>query len=355
MKKSVHKDYLRLPGRKGGLLGPKSLWLGNDHLLLVESTGYTESYRRFYYRDIQAVVAERSAQRAFINVMLGLLILVILGVGFAVAESVSYDESDAHIVWMVFGSLAFVVALAAVIQSLLGPCCRTTIVTSVQTCRLPSIVRVRHVNRLLAELSPRIAEIQGVVDAVELARTAATITPSAAVNTTVMAKNLKSTATRRPDSGRIHALAAYALLALSACAGIKWFVPSLLALGAASVAMVGVMVLNAISLAKQAGGRVTTGLARWSWIVFVFLLGGYAAVYILGMFASVASRGGFGSMAEAVLVPPTEHVWLAALHMYFLAPPLVLSLLGVLLVLRHRRGLALRSRPPPLSPPPLTP
>src|SRR5947208_5263032 len=48
-----------------------SLWLGADHLLCVDSTGYTETYKRFYFRDIQAITICRTARRKVWNWSLG--------------------------------------------------------------------------------------------------------------------------------------------------------------------------------------------------------------------------------------------------------------------------------------------
>src|SRR2546426_6411511 len=55
-------EYLRLPGRgrprglRALLTGPSTLWMGGDHLLAVDSNGWRETYRRFGYRDIQAIL-----------------------------------------------------------------------------------------------------------------------------------------------------------------------------------------------------------------------------------------------------------------------------------------------------------
>ncbi len=62
------KDYTRLPGRGLRYGGFRlfsraicTLWMGADHLLLVDRTGYTESYKRFYFADIQAIVVRRTS------------------------------------------------------------------------------------------------------------------------------------------------------------------------------------------------------------------------------------------------------------------------------------------------------
>ena len=54
--------YRRLPGRgrrKQGLVflaaAHSSLWLGPDHLLSVDRIWMNEEYKRFYFRDVQAI------------------------------------------------------------------------------------------------------------------------------------------------------------------------------------------------------------------------------------------------------------------------------------------------------------
>ena len=52
------KEYQRLPGQSSFfIVGVRSkLYLAKDHLLRVNSNGWTENYRRFYFTDIQAIV-----------------------------------------------------------------------------------------------------------------------------------------------------------------------------------------------------------------------------------------------------------------------------------------------------------
>src|SRR5436305_8222975 len=53
--------------------GSSSLWLGKDHLLCIDTTGYTETYKRFYFRDIQAIVIRRTESWKFTSLGLGVL------------------------------------------------------------------------------------------------------------------------------------------------------------------------------------------------------------------------------------------------------------------------------------------
>src|SRR5262245_58789248 len=56
-----------------------SVWLGRDHLLSVESKGFHERYRRFYFRDIQFFAIRGTSRRATINwILAGSLLLLLL-------------------------------------------------------------------------------------------------------------------------------------------------------------------------------------------------------------------------------------------------------------------------------------
>src|SRR5436305_8301467 len=50
------KEYAKATARWQGLINGSSLWLGSDHVLSVRSMRYLEEYRRYYYRDIQALM-----------------------------------------------------------------------------------------------------------------------------------------------------------------------------------------------------------------------------------------------------------------------------------------------------------
>src|SRR5262249_39467939 len=52
--------YKKLPGHRRGFIRGASLWLGPDHVLAVNSLRFREEYKRYYFRDIQALVVARS-------------------------------------------------------------------------------------------------------------------------------------------------------------------------------------------------------------------------------------------------------------------------------------------------------
>ena len=68
----------KLPGRRRGFLFGSSVWMGPDHLLLVKSARFREDYKRFYFRDIQAIVTA-GAPRFHLSTEVGALRLLVAG------------------------------------------------------------------------------------------------------------------------------------------------------------------------------------------------------------------------------------------------------------------------------------
>ncbi len=124
------------------------LWLGPDHLLLVEWDGSREYYRRLYYRDIQAVVVRRTSEWMGVNILLGVLVLLFAFVATLVSAPVPLV-------------LAGVCALILVVYLVGGPTCNCQLRTAVQTVDLLSLQRLRHARKALDLLRPKIEEAQG--------------------------------------------------------------------------------------------------------------------------------------------------------------------------------------------------
>ena len=75
-------EYQRLTRTKSqhGVVtsGRSSLWLGKDHLLRIDSSGYTENYRRFFLRDIQAVIIRKTIGMQIRTLIHGVLALTMM-------------------------------------------------------------------------------------------------------------------------------------------------------------------------------------------------------------------------------------------------------------------------------------
>jgi hypothetical protein len=147
--------YRRLPGQGRGLVHRASVWLGDDHLLLVKSAVFREEYKRYYLRDVQAI-AVADAPRFHISsraVAIGALWLL------AMAAVIPNYLRAAPYLWVIAATL-----VAAWIFVSATCSCRCRIYTAVSSDELPSLYRTWTARRFLAAVEPKIAEAQGVIE-----------------------------------------------------------------------------------------------------------------------------------------------------------------------------------------------
>jgi len=128
------------------------LWLGDDHLLVVDWDGYREYYKRINYRDIQSVVIHRTAEGKIVNALLGGIVLMFVAFGLAIGETTGT---------IVLLSIAAFFGVILLINFLAGPTCRTQLRTAVQTEELHSLTRLRTAHKVMDRLRPRITATQG--------------------------------------------------------------------------------------------------------------------------------------------------------------------------------------------------
>lgn len=146
------KLYTRLTRSVAGLASYSSLWLGGDHLLLVSSTGYSETYARIMLSDIQALFIIPTGRRLWWGITWGVLAGIC---GIRVGVSLGYGMRPV-------GSAIFlaVALIALALNWLWGAGCRVLVLTGVQNTKLPSLTRRRKTRAVLARLQPLIAAAQ---------------------------------------------------------------------------------------------------------------------------------------------------------------------------------------------------
>jgi hypothetical protein len=147
------KTYTRLTRNSAGVGSYSSLWLANDHLMVVRSTGYTESYTRLQLSDIKAVFLASSDRRMWWAIVWTLLAG---GSAFAFVFNLIWNTRP------IFSAIFLAIGIAALVWNhLLGPGCRAYVVTKVQTIQLPSLVRLKRARAiLLMRLEPQIVAAQ---------------------------------------------------------------------------------------------------------------------------------------------------------------------------------------------------
>lgn len=149
--------YRKLPGQAPGLWGYTRLYLGPDHLLQAESTGYVETYKRFYFRDIQALVVVPTGYWS-----LGATLLALTAGVALILAAVTQVTGGLKLLVLTAALTAVGLSCAAGLgfSLLTGPGCRCLIRTAVQTERLPSLRKYRRALRTLEQLRPLIEQAQ---------------------------------------------------------------------------------------------------------------------------------------------------------------------------------------------------
>ncbi|HVU38792.1 MAG TPA: hypothetical protein VHC95_10690 [Opitutales bacterium] len=152
-----------------------SLWLGRDHLLCIDGTGFSEEYKRFYFRDIQAFTLRRTSRRLVIALLLGVPLALLLLMAAANLGSTG-DETG----FWVCTCLAVIFGVPFLYNLFAGPSVRCYLQTAVQTEELPPLNRLRRANKVINRLRPLIAQAQGEISREELPQRVAEVQAAAA-------------------------------------------------------------------------------------------------------------------------------------------------------------------------------
>ena len=155
--------YQRLSRSHFGLNGTASLWLGDDHLLQVVSRGGWEQYRRWFFRDIQALIARHNAARLIWNFVVGLGGLLI-GMGAILVlnapSTTPGERAGLVIVGTIMGVIAVVFLAVALANTLLGPSCTVYVQTPLGAEKLSAPGRIAVFERIVERLRPHLETAQ---------------------------------------------------------------------------------------------------------------------------------------------------------------------------------------------------
>lgn len=148
-KTKIFGPYRRLLAPKSHLAGYTSLWIAKDHLLEVTFSGYTDTYKRFYLRDIQGFLLEDSDRRFYWGLCLGLCLA-----GFEAIFLLNKVGWPTHLVFMAF----FIIPM--VVNWMRGPTCKLYLSTRVQTVLLRCCTRRARFEKTIEQLRPLIEAAQ---------------------------------------------------------------------------------------------------------------------------------------------------------------------------------------------------
>jgi hypothetical protein len=153
-------SYRRLPGRgrKSGFLhsigGSCSLWHTDDHLLLVENNGITESYRRFYFKDIQAVVIQKTNFSRNFNYI---AVSILFAAAIIYLSHVLGDGFPGSVLMVIL----FISLISLALNYFMGVTCICRIITPVQDEEIPSLKRLRNALKVKKVIDNACTALQG--------------------------------------------------------------------------------------------------------------------------------------------------------------------------------------------------
>ncbi len=143
--------YRKLTPKNRTLTGFSQAWLGEDHLLVVNSVRFVEHYQRFSLADIQAIViGDGPARGMWQTADLAISVAFIL-CAFLVSSRIGKGF------FVVLGGCALVFIIRDMVR---GPSRRCFVQTSVSRRRLPAVSRRRVARDFLAVITPAIEAAQ---------------------------------------------------------------------------------------------------------------------------------------------------------------------------------------------------
>ena len=275
------KEYIRLPGSAFSVRTRASLYLGKDHLLSVQSTGYTESYKRFYFRDIQAVVAQKTGDGTLWSIF-----FAVFTVAWLLIALVIDDPSLSFIFgWMPAGFFL----LSFVVNLLKGPTCVSYIHTAVTKEKMLSLSRLRNSQRVVNSVRPFIDAAQGRLTAEALSEKGAVFTATGPAEIKQRRFPREKTVSESFYDGRFHEVLFYMLFLFGMQDFVKFFFNHTVLSFIGWIIFFAVGFLAVIAIVKQhtSSMRKEKWLVGITWATLGYLFIYFNVSYFIIMFASI--------------------------------------------------------------------
>ncbi len=139
-------------------LGSLSLWEGADHFVQIEVVAFTETHKRFYFKDIKAFTVRPTRRGLWLHLLFGLFTVATAAI---VAWTFSSGHSSGGALDWLMAAVPGCFALGWGIHALLGPTCACHVMTPVQNAPLGALARTRRARKVLGYLARRAQTSQG--------------------------------------------------------------------------------------------------------------------------------------------------------------------------------------------------
>lgn len=309
----------------------RRLYLGSDHLLVIDSDGYTENYRFINYRDIESIRLMRTVNYPMWGWVFGIYSVLILWLGYI---------ATAEWAQIALSAVAAFTLILLMVHLLKGPTVSVRLETAVSVIELPNLDRLRRAEQVIATITEQIEKAQGTLDRSELGAGLETVREREAAvvpsedRTESEVNNAPDTAHLNDYGGRWHRIAFRLLIA----DGLLRLI-STVATGMATL-LGGIVVLLAASCAtliawrqqenSRLPGRVKTLTGQTLGYFVIFL----AAVGVESTWLShhnpVFSEHWDRLIEHVASLDPLSHTWLLTHCVAFGLGSLFIGLFGLL-------------------------
>ncbi|MCC6487067.1 MAG: hypothetical protein IT364_06165 [Candidatus Hydrogenedentes bacterium] len=340
----VYKRKLPGKAKRGfGLLNAtgQRLWLGPDHLLVINTLYFKERYKRFYFTDIQALTITRTTAGMILNVVFAILASLFGIWGAAAYFTLGWDPVAA----IFLGIIAVCILLGLALNSLFGPTCRCFMYTPVHCEELFCLGRLWTARRVARDLRA-IAEAaqSGTPDPTDmdkLANRQSSVqrqTPGLAAATTAS----RAAQELRHDDGKIHSSLFYLLLvdAVMSVSLLLWpdFLPAPVSMGFVAL----LIFVTVAAVIRQKRSDLPRNVRNVTWTIFAYLC---LLVFFMYIFTVLSEFGRTLGEDEPPALEGLQTILVKVINSISLVFDLLLSFIGLRYLADFRRRSAAYEEP----------
>ena len=332
------KEYIRLPGSFFSLRTRARLYMGKDHLLSLLNKGYTESYKRFYYKDIQAVVTQKTADGTVWNISFAIFTAAWILIALVIDEPV---------LSFVFGWIPAGVFLVLFIGNLIsGPTCVSYIYTAVTKEKLRSLNRLRKTHNVMNTLRPFIDAAQGTLAGDVLNEHVDIMTEKSTAGIKQGMKSHKTIQTARYYDGRFHEVLFYVLFLFGLLDFMKFYLNNVAITFLGWVLFLAVGILAIISIVRQHNSimKKEGWLVGITWATLGYLFVYFNVSYFTIIFASLKNQKMMQHELEMIKIfsqkLPLDNVYIMIFYSVSIVYAFMTVTLGLILLRRYKHEIA---------------
>lgn len=341
---TVYKRKLPGKAKRGfGLLNAtgQRLWLGPDHLLVINSLYFKERYKRFYFTDIQALTITRTTAGMILNVVFAILAALFGIWGAAAFLTLGWDPAAG--IFLEIVAVCFLLGVA--LNSLLGPTCRCFMYTPVHCEELFCLGRLWTARRVARELHSIADTAQGgALDPADV--------DNLAVRQGSMQKQALGIAASAPasamlqevrhDDGKIHSSLFYLLLvdAIMSVSLLIWpdFLPAPVSMGFVAL----LIFVTVAAVIRQKRSDLPRNVRNVTWTTFAYLC---LLVFFMYVFTVINEFGRTMGEDEPLALEGLQTILVKVINSISLVFDLLLSFIGLRYLSDFRRRSAVYEEP----------